>query len=88
MADVTLQRDPQEFGTELADRVVRQIQIDGVSADEATAHSASEVAFCANELTASGLPRGEVRVWIQEVKAAFRERLHEWLIETLEGAAK
>ena len=68
--------------------MVRQIQIDGVSADEATSHSAGEVAFCANELIAIDLPQGEVRVWIQEVKAAFRERLHERLIETLEGVAK
>jgi len=81
MVDAGLRREHRQFGVELANRVVSQIQMDGVSAEEATSRSANEVEFRANALSAQGVPREEVRLWLQEVKAAFGERLYERLVE-------
>ena len=88
MVDAGLRKDPRQFGVELADRVVSQIQIDGISAEEATSQSASDVEFRANALIAQGVPRQEVRLWVQDVKAAFGERLYERLAEMVEMVRK
>ena len=88
MVDTGLRKEPRQFGVELADRVVSQIEMDGVSAEEATSHSSSDVEFRANALIAQGVPREEVRLWVQEVKAAFGERLYERLVELVEMVGK
>ena len=62
--------------------------MDGISADEATSQSASDVEFRANALIAQGVAREEVRLWVQEVKAAFAERLYERLAEMVEMVGK
>ena len=43
MVDAGLRKEPRQFGVELADRVVSQIRIDGISAEEATSQSAGDV---------------------------------------------
>jgi hypothetical protein len=62
--------------------------MDGISADEATSHSASDVEFRAKALIAQGVPHDEVQVWVQEVKAAFGESLYERLVEMVEMVGK
>ena len=74
MVDAGLRREHRQFGVELANRVVSQIQMDGVSAEEATRVPRE----CVDR---QGVLREEIRLWVQEVKAAFGERLYERLVE-------
>jgi len=46
------------------------------------------VEFRAKALIAQGVPHDEVQLWVQEVKAAFGERLYERLVEMVEMVGK
>jgi hypothetical protein len=77
-------RDPQQFGIELADRLVSRLETHTAMA-EMTLSLAGDLALRANAMLAKGVPRAEVAAWVREVEAAFSERLDEVLVETAEN---
>ena len=72
-------RDPQRFGREVAERMVSRMRTKNVSPRDALRRVASEVAGRANSMIAEGARHDDVTKWVDDVKTAWNEGLHDHL---------
>ena len=75
--ETTQEREGEQFGRDLADRMAVRMRLQRVTAEQVTFNVATQVAKRAKEMLDAGIVGDDVAAWVAQVQIGFVERLGE-----------